>query len=309
MIQKTLEYRSPRHFLRPGFFFAVSLSSPLSALLLALTLSACVALKPDGSGIAAPVGKPYRILITNDDGIESEGIQQLAREVAKFAEVVVVAPTRNESGASQSSRLLSLIPQATLFELGHSVTAYAMNGTPSDCVAFGVRLFGSEMPFDLVLSGINEGGNVGSSYFYSGTIGAAFQGLTDGIPAIAVSQDQKREEFDVTIAFTTKVIRSAMAEPMPPGVLWSINVPAGDIQGVKVLPADGQPYNIKLERSERETGIRYKPRILPLDQPLPGHDIEAFRKGNITVTPLMLDRNAYEHLKPLGERPFVQKRP
>src|SRR5690606_22531746 len=261
LIQNPLKRRSPGPGLVPGFFFHMGRSSPTGVLLIALALSSCSVWQPHGGDIPSTDAKAYRILITNDDGIESAGIQQLAREVAEFAEVVVVAPARNESGASQSSRLLSLIPQATPFELGNSVTAYAMNGTPSDCVAFGVRLFGSEKPFDLVLSGINEGGNVGSSYFYSGTIGAAFQGLTDGIPAIAVSQDQKREEFDVTIAFTTKVIRSAMAEPMPPGVLSSINVPAGDIQGVKVLPADGQPSNIKLERSERETGIRYKPRI------------------------------------------------
>jgi 5'-nucleotidase len=278
-------------------------------LLLALVLTSCTVLNTDGRDIPAAEQKPYRILITNDDGIESAGIQQLAREVANFAEVVVVAPARNESGASQSSRLLSLNPQATAYEIGDSITAYAMNGTPSDCVAFGVRWFGIERPFDLVLSGINEGGNVGSSYFYSGTIGAAFQGLSDNIAAIAVSQDQGREEFDVTIAFTTKVIRSVMAEPMPPGVLWSINVPAGDIQGVKVLPADGQPYNVKLEPFETEAGTQYRPRILPLDQPLPGHDIEAFRKGSITVTPLMLDRNAYDHLKPLGKRPFVSERP
>jgi 5'-nucleotidase len=181
-----------------------------------------------------------------------------------------------------------------------------MNGTPSDCVAFGVRVFGGDEPFDLVLSGVNDGSNLGSSYFYSGTIGAAFQGLADNIAAIAVSQDQKRGEFDVSVAFTVQVIQSVMADPMPPGVIWSINVPAGDVQGVKVLPADGQAYNVKLEQLEDESDIVYKPTILPLDQPLAGHDIEAFRKGNITVTPLKLDRNAYDSLKHLGQRPFVR---
>jgi broad specificity polyphosphatase/5'/3'-nucleotidase SurE len=75
---------------------------------------------------------------------------------------------------------------------------------------------------------------------------------------------------------------------------------------VKVLPADGQAYNVKLEQLEDESGIVYKPTILPLDQPLAGHDIEAFRKRNITVTPLKLDRNAYDSLKHLGQRPFVR---
>ncbi len=190
--------------------------------------------------------------------------------------------------------------------MGDSVTAYAFNSAPADCVAFGIMVFGQDEPFDLVLSGVNEGGNVGSSYLYSGTIGAAFQALVQGIPAIAVSQDTHRETFDLTIDFTVEVVKSVLAEPAPPGEVISINVPAGDILGVKVLPADLQPYNIKLERLEDEAGTFYKPSIHPLDEPDMGYDIQTFREGYITVTPLTLDRNAYHSLDVLSKRPFIK---
>jgi 5'-nucleotidase len=258
----------------------------------------------DGQTPAAN-GERYRILITNDDGIESEGIRQLALAIAEFAEVVVVAPEKNESGASQSSRIMRVRAQATPVEIAESFTAWAVNGTPSDCVAFGVRLFGREDPFDLVLSGINHGANGGTAYLYSGTIGAAFQGLADEIPAIAVSQATDRAEFTLSARFTADAVKSVLAEPMPEGVLLSINVPAGEIRGVKVLPADGTPYNVQVERAEDEQGVFYKPVILPLDEPYDDFDITAYRAGYITMSPLKLDRNAYGYIEKLEKRSFV----
>jgi len=275
-------------------------------ILLVLGLSACAGQHPV---INEPTGlpeKPYRILITNDDSIQSEGIQQLALGVSEFADVVVVAPEKNESGASQSSRIFRVRAQAAPVEMGDSVSAYALNATPADCVAFGIMVFGKDEPFDLVVSGINKGGNVGSSYLYSGTIGAAFEALVNGIPAIAVSQDTRRETFDLTVDFTAEVIKSVLAEPMANGELLSINVPAGDIRGVKALPADLQPYNVKLERVEDEAGSFSKPGIHPLDQPYDGYDIQSFRDGYITITPLTLDRNAYESLDVLSQRSFIK---
>ena len=272
-------------------------------ILLLLQLCACAGQHPAADGLDQ---KAYRILITNDDGIQSEGIRQLALAVAEFAQVVVVAPAKNESGASQSSRIFAVRAQVTPFDMGDSVSAYAFNSTPADCVAFGLKIFGEDEPFDLVLSGVNEGGNVGSSYLYSGTIGAAFQALVEDIPAIAVSQDTHRDTFAVTTEFTVKVIKSVLAEPIRAGELLSINVPAGDILSVKVLPADLQPYNIKLERLEDESGTFYKPSIHPLDEPYEGHDIQSFREGYITVTPLTLDRTAYDSLDELSQRPFIK---
>ena len=278
----------------------------LSMALLILGLSACAGQQPATGGSRQPQDQTYRILISNDDGIQSEGIRQLALAVAEFAEVIVVAPEKNESGASQSSRMLQARAQAMPVEMGDSVSAWSLNSTPADCVAFGIMVFGKDDPFDLVLSGVNAGGNVGSSYLYSGTIGAAFQALVSNIPAIAVSQDTRRENYALTADFTVKVIQSVLAEPSREGELLSINVPAGEILGVKVLPADLQPYNVKLERLEDESGTYYKPSIHPLDAPYKGYDIESFRNGYITVTPLTLDRTAYSSLDLLNKRSFIK---
>lgn len=246
----------------------------------------------------------HRVLISNDDGIASEGIRKLAVAIAEFADVVVVAPAGNESGASQSSRLLRVGARPTAIDMD-GVAAYALDATPADCIAFGILVLGKDDPFDLVLSGVNKGGNVGSSYLYSGTIGAAFQALVDGIPAIAVSQDTGRDSFDVSVVFAVEVAKSVLVKPVPAGELLSINVPAGDLQGVRVLPADPQPYNVSFERREDDTGVYYKPAVHPLEQPQAGHDVQSFRDGYITVTPLVLDRNVYDRLGELSQRPFV----
>jgi len=279
----------------------------MGIVILLLSLSACAGCQPAASGSASTQDKPYRILISNDDGIQSEGIRQLAIAVAEFAEVVVVAPAKNESGASQSTRIFSVRAEAKPVDISESFSAFALNAAPADCVAYGILIFGQDKPFDLVLSGVNDGGNVGSSFLQSGTIGAAFQGLVYGIPAIAVSQHTRREGYAASVAVAVKVVKSVLTAPMPDGVLLSINVPAGDILGVKVLPADLQPYNVKLERLEDESGTFYQPSIHPLDQPHEGYDIQSFREGYVTLTPLKLDRNAYDSIDAVKQYSFVKE--
>jgi 5'-nucleotidase len=281
------------------------------AILLLLFLTACAghAQQTAPAEPASLTQDSVRILITNDDGIESEGIRQLAIAVAEFAEVVVVAPEGNESGAGQSSRIMRVRAQATPVHIDDSLQAWALNGTPSDCAAFGIRVFGREEPFDLVLSGVNYGANHGSAYLYSGTVGAAMQGLADGVPAIAVSQDHHRPDYSVSVPFAVKVVKSVLAQPMPEGILLNVNIPDGEIQGVRAVPADGNVYNVEVEVTEDDVGVFYKPVILPVDQPYPGYDIEAFRAGYITVTPLKLDRNAYDSLENVKNRSFVVDTP
>ena len=277
----------------------------VTMIVLVLSLSACATQTPVGGDIPAPLEQPWRILITNDDGIESEGMRQLAIAVAEFADVVVVAPVKDESGACQSSRLMGLRAQATPVDIGHSVSAWAVNGTPSDCAGFGIRLFGQDEPFDLVLSGVNYGANYGIAYLYSGTVGAAFQGLADGIPAIAVSQDHRREEWSVSIDFTIEVVKSVLANPLPAGEMLSINVPRDEIKGVKALPGFGVTFIVEVEPAEDEQGSFYEANIVSNKDPVSGSDLEAFQDGYITVTPLRLDRNAYDSLAPLRQRAFI----
>jgi len=279
----------------------------MANVILLVSLTACAGQQSAANDPVNSLDKPYRILISNDDGIQSEGIRHLAIAVAEFADVVVVAPAKNESGASQSTRFFSVRAEAKPVHISESFSAFALNAAPADCVAYGILIFGQDKPFDLVLSGVNKGGNVGSSFLQSGTIGAAFQGLVYGIPSIAVSQHTRREGFAVSIAFAVEVVKSLLTAPMPDDVLLSINVPASDILGVKVLPADLQPYNVKLERMEDESGTFYKPSIHPLEQPHEGYDIESFRQGYITLTPLKLDRNAYDSMDAMKQYTFVKE--
>jgi 5'/3'-nucleotidase SurE len=134
-----------------------------------------------------------RILVTNDDGYATPGIAALADAMAEFADVVVVAPLENASGSSQSIRVFSNPDGIRLHEVavGESVQGFAVDGSPADCVWIGIQLFGAEKPFDFVVSGTNHGANIGSAFLYSGTVGAALQGVSQGIPAIAVSQDHR----------------------------------------------------------------------------------------------------------------------
>jgi len=167
-------------------------------------------------------------------------------------------------------------------------------------------MFGADQPFDLVVSGVNDGPNYGISYFYSGTIGAAFQALADGVPAIAVSQGTRREEWATSVEFTVESVKAVLAEPLPAGELLSINVPAGEIRGAKALPGIGKTYDISFEPAEDEQGAYFKPVVTVNEEVPPGTDVEAYQQGYITVTPLRLDRNAYEELDKLERRSFIR---
>jgi 5'-nucleotidase len=259
---------------------------------------------------AAPTvreGQP-RILVSNDDGYSTEGIAALAEELAAFADVLVVTPLENQSGASQSTSALLNRSGFRVHKVivGAGLTGYAVEGSPADNVYFGIDIFGKTEPFDLVVSGINHGPNHGNSYFYSGTVGAAFQALSLGIPAIAVSQANSREEFQTAAEFTAKVVRRVLASALAPGVALSINVPAGKIKGAVAAPPGGAAYDVELQLIENDEKISvYKAKFTPASEPKPGHDVRAYMDGFITVTPLQLDRTHRASLMQLEEWEFV----
>src|SRR5690606_32640490 len=115
------------------------------------------------------------ILVSNDDGVQSEGIAALAAELSTFADVVVVAPDDNESGASHRSVIRTQITTLSRVERDGQFFGYSVNASPADAVKFGLLHFGAERPFDLVVSGINNGANVGQIAHTSGTVGAAME--------------------------------------------------------------------------------------------------------------------------------------
>jgi 5'-nucleotidase len=234
-----------------------------------------------------------RILVTNDDGYSSEGIAALAGALSAFADVLVVAPLSNESGASQSHRAYKRESiRVSKVSIGDHLTGYAIDGSPTDCVFLGVRIFGEDRPFDLVVSGINYGENIGKTYGYSGTIGAAFEALGNDIPGIAVSQSKQRAEFATAAEFAALITQRVLAQPLDKGVLLSVNIPDGEITCVTAAPPDGPGYDMEIRPIGEDDGdMLYTSVRVPNDNPEPGTDLWAFRNGCITLTPLQLDRS------------------
>jgi 5'/3'-nucleotidase len=235
------------------------------------------------------------ILVSNDDGIHSEGIIALADGLRDLGEVVVVAPDRERSAVSHSLTLHRPLRVETL-----GPGRVAVNGTPTDCVNLAINGILPRRP-TLVLSGINKGANLGDDVTYSGTVSAAMEGTLLGVPSIAVSL-LGREGFDFTIAatFARRLAGWVLERGLPADTLLNVNVPP---------PADGQPVRgFALTRMGRR---RYGDAIVEKVDPrgkkyywiagdeveceaVEGTDFHAVREGLISVTPIHLDLTNYK---------------
>ncbi|MHC4822544.1 MAG: 5'/3'-nucleotidase SurE [Planctomycetota bacterium] len=249
-----------------------------------------------------PAQSPLRILITNDDGIDTPGIAALVTAFTPMGEVVVAAPDGNRSGASQSSHVFSEILTAVPREMDGAAQAWALSGTPSDCAAYGIIAFGGEQGFDLVVSGINRGSNVGDVAHYSGTVGAATEAAMRGIPAIAISEDGKIQDHSVSAEFTAAFAAKLLEEGGTPGVMYNINVPSAQPKGVKVAPMGGLYLGIEeFARKDEEDGShRAKANIKWNRTPPEGTDTAAYQEGFISIAPLKVDWTDYGLVETVG---------
>ena len=233
----------------------------------------------------------YRILLSNDDGISSPLLHTLKQELAGLpgVEVVVSAPAENQSGSSHSTDGGPLIVERIYQDgelLGHSVA-----GKPSDAVRFGLVELGKDDPFDLVVSGINRGANVGNISHLSGTVGAAMEGLLHGVPAIAVSQDVADVDTVASARFTAQLVKHYRESGALEGTLISINIPSGELQGVKIMPMGDSylqtsHYELVEQTGERSVYERQRIVVQSLDS---STDTYAYQQGYITLTPLKFD--------------------
>lgn len=235
-----------------------------------------------------------RILISNDDGVYAEGIQVLAEAVKEYAEVTVVAPDRNRSGASNS---LSLSRPVRLKYL--SERCISVEGTPTDCVHIAITGLLSTQP-DMVLSGINAGANLGDDVWYSGTVAAAMEGRFLGLPAIALSLASEQHLHNETgAAVAIQLIKHLLKNPLPASTILNVNipdVPISQLQGFEVtrlgtrhcaeptirqIDPRGQPiYWIGPAGKEEDAG--------------PGTDFHAIKHNKVSITPLKIDLTNYE---------------
>jgi len=171
-----------------------------------------------------------RILVTNDDGVYSEGIRLLARALDRLGEVVVVAPDREQSATSHSLTLTRPLRMRKLEE-----NWYAVDGTPTDCVNLAVLSLLEGMTPDLVVSGINFGTNVGDDVTYSGTVSATFEGSLLSIPSIAFSQEVGEGfSFARSAELAARFVEAVLAvDPVPPDLLLNVNFPTGVPRGAR----------------------------------------------------------------------------
>jgi 5'-nucleotidase len=255
-----------------------------------------------------------RVLVTNDDGIEAEGLQTLRRALTKVpgVEVAVIAPDGNRSAfARMITTRRPLWVQEVEFEDGS--TGYATDGTPVDCVRLAKLGLIEGFEADLVVSGINHGSNLGDDITYSGTVAAALEALVLGIPGIAVSQQSTAREmdfrlgsrfaFDVAAEFTARVVEELDDVPLAEGTLLNVNVPAGDPDGVEVTKLGKRIYRdeLKLHAEDEDGGRRYW--IYGADPGFhdePGTDLAAIHAGRIAVTPLHFDLTDVEGMDGLS---------
>jgi 5'-nucleotidase len=238
-----------------------------------------------------------RIVLTNDDGIGAAGLKALEQSLAPLGEIIVVAPDREMSAASQSISLHTPLRVQTLDE--HH---YAVAGTPADAVILALHHLLAVKP-DLVVSGINPGGNLGENVIYSGTIAAASEAVLHGVPSIAVSlASRKYLDFRAAGAFAAELAVKVLNEGLPPGVTLNVNVPRGEVRGVR-LTRQSQKISQTLVREQKDPRGRayyWLDETVDLNQVEPDSDYAAILAGEISITPLEVDRTDYPSLNLLS---------
>ncbi|HKK01908.1 MAG TPA: 5'/3'-nucleotidase SurE [Desulfuromonadales bacterium] len=240
------------------------------------------------------------ILVTNDDGVFSPGLKILAKSLASLGRVVVAAPDRERSGVSHS---LTLHLPLRAEELKPDV--YAIDGTPTDCINLGVHALLKTRP-DLVVSGINKGGNLGDDITYSGTVSAAMEATVMGVQAIAVSlisQTFNPTDFSIAATFATELAKLVSQRQLPPDTFLNVNVPPGIPKGSRLTRQGKRSYDEAIVENVDPRGRKYywigggKLGF----QNVEGTDVNAVHDGYISITPLHLDLTNYHSFDTLSD--------
>ena len=234
-----------------------------------------------------------RILVTNDDGVFSEGIKLLASSLAEIAEVVVVAPDREQSATGHS---LTLHRPLRMQQLDTNI--YSVDGTPTDCVNLGVLWLLKDSPPDLVVSGVNFGVNMGDDVTYSGTVSATFEGTLLGIPSVAFSQEVGEPfSFSNAASFAQQFVGVLLEEELPEELLLNVNIPAGPIRGVRFTRLGKRRYQqVVVEKQDPRGKTYFWIAGTPEWQEEEGTDQSAVSSGRVSITPLHLDLTDYKGL-------------
>ncbi|CZI07977.1 TPA: 5'/3'-nucleotidase SurE [Legionella pneumophila subsp. pneumophila] len=235
-----------------------------------------------------------KILVSNDDGVLAPGIKILANELSTLGEVKVVAPDRNRSGASNS---LTLTQPLRVKQLDNGY--YSVDGTPTDCVHLALTGF-LEPIADIVVSGINEGANLGDDVLYSGTVAAAMEGRYLGLPAIAISMvGDNIQHYETAAIIAKQLVIKLSANKLPSQTILNVNVPDLPLNKIRGL----QVTRLGTRHSAEPIIKEYDPRGRPIYWVGPpgieadagaGTDFFAIKTGHVSITPLHLDMTHYK---------------
>lgn len=242
-----------------------------------------------------------RILIANDDGYLSPGIRALHAAMQSVGQATIVAPDRNRSGASNSLTLSHPVHVRR-----HEPDIYSLEGTPTDCV--NIALSGLlEEDQDMVVSGINDGPNMGDDVLYSGTVAAAIEGRHLGHPALAVSMASHEPTHYATAARVTRNLVAHLQEvPLPTNTILNINVPDlpfEELAGLRStrLGTRHPSQNSIRQLSPRGETVYWIGAAGEVADDGPGTDFGAVRDGFVSVTPLQIDLTRFDSIEPVGD--------
>jgi 5'-nucleotidase len=251
------------------------------------------------------MGKSLSILVTNDDGVYSEGIITLAKALREVGDVLVVAPDREKSAIAHS---LTLHRPLRVEKIKRN--CYAVDGTPADCVYLGVNVISPRRP-QLIVSGINKGGNLGDDVTYSGTVSAAFEGTLLGIPSFAISiVSRSHFRFQTAARFAVRVAKHIIGKGLPKDTFLNINVPNLDEKEIK-------SYRITKQGRWTHNGSGVIEKVDPrgkkyywigseqlVFEKRGDTDFDAVSNSCISITPLHLDLTSYSSIQELKKWKF-----
>ncbi len=240
-----------------------------------------------------------KILICNDDGIDSGGLKTLAERLSENNEILVIAPDGNRSAVSHTLTLKDAV-KVTEYGKIKGCKSYVISGSPADCVKVAKHIFSDFVP-DVVLSGINKGHNLGADILYSGTVAIAYEAAYYGFPAFAFSAFSHDEGDFVKFAEISAEILYKLLPLTKKGEIWNINFPdfGMEIKGKKFTP-----LGLKVYSDEYVPDGNGAYRLHSVVEPDKLYDCDVYwnRLGYVTVTPLKYDKCDYEILKSVGEK-------
>lgn len=234
------------------------------------------------------------ILITNDDGIYADGIIELAKAISKIANVYVVAPESQKSATGHAITIHNPI-MVHKIDMGENIKSYAISGTPADCVKVGIEGLFKDINIDLVLSGINNGSNLGTDVIYSGTVSAALEGFILNKPSIAISYDEvnvKREIYKDASKYVVNLIENIKDKlDLLNDCILNVNIPNTKIKGSKITKLGQRNYDNAMVEKINPFGQKYYwigGKLMELDQD-EDSDIACVKDGYISITPINIE--------------------